>query len=132
MKTLRRFWWLAGIGAIVVVLATLLALPAWAAPTGQSIEPPSNTHAAMHGACLAGDVEGMTKYMNSLTEEERQAMNEAMSGSRQGTTDSPMAGSGGMMGNSSSGGMMGGQSVQSMTGMDGMMGGGSGQGMMGW
>ena len=107
MKTLRRFWWLAGIGAIVIALATLLALPALAAPTGQFTDPPSDTHAAMHGACLAGDLE---------------AMNHDMSGSHQGAMGSPMAGSSGMMGDWSTGGMMGGQSGQSMMGMGGMMG----------
>ncbi len=97
MKTLRRFWWLAGIGALVVALGALLALPAWAAPSRQSTNPPSDTVAAIHTACVGGDLAGMQGAMDSLTDEDVQAMQGQMNGGQHGSMGSHMAGQGGMM-----------------------------------
>ncbi|MBI4198120.1 MAG: hypothetical protein HY533_03320 [Chloroflexi bacterium] len=107
MKTLRRFWWLAGIGALVVALGALLAIPALAATTGQSTNPPSDTIAAMHAACAAGDLEGMQGAMDSLNQEDWQAMEERMNDGQHGSMGSYMAGQGGMMGGQSGRTMMG-------------------------
>ncbi len=107
MKTLRRFWWLAGIGALVVALGVLLALPAWAAPSGQSTNPPSDTLAAMHAACAGGDLDGMQGTMDSLTDEEWQAMQEHMQDGQHGSMGSHMSGQGGMMSGQSGRAMMG-------------------------
>ncbi|MBI2872553.1 MAG: hypothetical protein HYY00_05095 [Chloroflexi bacterium] len=119
----RRLWWIA-VAVWVVALGALLVVPALAAPSRQEGTPGSGAYGAMHAACVAGDVEGMTAAMGSLTEEDWQAMQGHMGGAGMGGM---MAGQG-MMGGS---GMMGGQPGQGMMGGGGMMGGPSGQGMMG-
>ncbi len=107
MKTLRRFWWLAAIVANVVALGVLLALPAWAAPSGQSTNPPSDTFAAMHAVCAGEDLDGMQGTMDSLTDEEWQAMQGHMQDGQHGSLGSHMSGQGGMMGGQSGRAMMG-------------------------
>lgn len=116
---IRRFWWIAVIAGAAALLGAWLAIPVLAAPFRQADEAASDAYTAMHEACETGDVQGMADTMDSLSEEDWEAMGEHMTDDHHGSTGSSMMGSGGMAGTGT--GMMG-----------GMMGGQSDQGMMGW
>ncbi len=91
MKT-RGFRWLGATVVVAVLLGLLLAVPAWAGPSGQGDEPGLDSYTAMHAACEAGDIEGMTSGMDAFTEEGRGAMEEHMSDGHHGAMGSGMMG----------------------------------------
>lgn len=96
-EVMRRRWaqvLAAGFVAVGVMLATI---PAWAAPAGHTDEPTTPATEAMHEACEAGDADGMTGAMESLTKEDWQAMGEHMNGERDEFMGSGMMGMGSMM-----------------------------------
>lgn len=69
----RRYWRLGAVA--LVVMAALVAVPAWAASSMQE-DSAQDTHAAMHTACLTGDFQAMSQAMDI----HRQAHGHSMGG----------------------------------------------------
>ncbi|MBI4311017.1 MAG: hypothetical protein HY681_04465 [Chloroflexi bacterium] len=99
MKTVR-FWWI-GVAAVVIALVSgaVLTLPAWAAQPQPGQGHSAGASEKMHEACQAGDVQGMQDPMNSLSQEDWDAMKGHMNDGHHGAMGSGMSGMGsGVMG----------------------------------
>ncbi len=88
--TRHRYWWLGGIAAVAMLLGVALAVPVWAAPSGQTEGPAPDVYTAMHDECEGGDVQGMVEAMDALTDDDWDAMGGHMSDGHYGTMGSSM------------------------------------------
>ncbi len=96
-KVMRRRWAKMVAVSIVAAGVVLVASPAWASPGSHADEPETPATEATHEACEAGDADGMIAAMESLTEEDWQAMEEHMNGEHDEFMGAGMMGMGSMM-----------------------------------